>query len=614
MFALSSTKYEQSGTVAAISISDTIDENLNGDTLKESNQFYTKLKSKAYKTQITKELYKLFFKAPYTSETVSNKKREQSGEAFLPYQGKRINKLIIDVIPPFKPNYLDPDQKTRIWIEKMANRLHNTSSKGNIRRILYLKEGDTLDAFNTAENERLIRNLSYIKDAHFIVIPVMGSTELVDLYLLVKDQFSWGFDIDVGSLTSTSVELYNRNLYGQGHEIKAGFEYNSGKDPKWGYTTCYEIDNIRSSHISAGICFSDNYKKSLTTLSLQKKFETYMTKYAGGLTLSKTRHSKKINSNDPILNEEPLDFDYCSSWLGQSYKLPSKNKLAKSQLFATVGYSSLNFSERPIVEKDVNNFFHNRKLYLASLTLKQAKYFTSNLIYNFGRTEDIPYGYSMQVTTGFEDGEFCFRKYLAFEYQRAKHFDKVKAYLFTKFSVSGYFDKKHYEQGYIVLQNKYISRLRKLGRYRFRNFLELNYNLGINRFSEEFITLNTDIGISGFESLEAIGTQRLTLKFEQITFTPFVAGGFKFAFFNFIDVGTIGSNKNQPFKNKAYYGVGLGLRLNNENLVFKTIELRLAIYPKAPQDFSRTQYEISGEDRPTFSDFSVDGPKIINFE
>ncbi|MRT93354.1 hypothetical protein [Ancylomarina sp. 16SWW S1-10-2] len=545
---------------------------------------------------------------------MENKKAEQSGQAFLPYQGKRINKLIIDVIPPFKPNYLDTIEKTRIWIEKSANRLHNTSSKNHIRRLLYFKEGDTLDAFNTAENERLIRNLSYIKDAHFIVVPVMGSTELIDLYLLVKDQFSWGFDIDAGSLTSTSVELYNRNLYGRGHEIKAGFEYNSGKDPQWGYTTCYDIENFKSSHINIGVCFSDNYKKSLTTLSLQKQFETYMTKYAGGLTLSRTRHSKKINSNDPILNEEPLDFDYASNWFGRSYKLPSKDKLYKKQILATIGYSSINFSERPTVDKDLNIFFHNKRLYLTSLTLRQTKYFTSNLIYNFGRTEDIPFGYSLQVTTGLEDGEFSFRKYLAFEYKRANYYKKIKTYLFTKYSISGFFDKSHYEQGYIVLQNKLISRLRKLGRYRFRNFLELNYDLGINRLSEEFITLNTDIGISEFKSLEAIGTQRLTLKFEQITFTPFIAGGFKFAFFNFIDVGTIGSNKKSPFKNSAYYGFGLGLRLNNENLVFKTIELRLSIYPRAPHDFSSTQYGISGEDRPTFSDFSVDGPEVIDFE
>lgn len=505
-------------------------------------------------------------------------------------------------------------QRARIWLEKTANRLHNTSSQSNIKKLLYLQEGDTLDAFNTAEDERLIRNLPYIKDAQFIVIPVMGSADLVDLYLLVKDQFSWGFNIDAGSLTSTSAELYNQNLYGRGHEIKSGFEYNSSKEQKWGYIASYKIPNIGRSHISAGITFSDNYKKSLIELSVKRKFETYMTKYAGGLILSKTMHSDKINSNDPILNEEPLDFDYASAWFGRSFKLESKKKLAKTQLFSTIGYSSLNFFKRPRVKPDLNEFFHNKRLYLASLTLNQTQYFKSNLIYNFGRTEDIPYGYLMQVTVGFEDREFSYRRYLAFEYQRATHFYKTKAYLFTKFAIGGYFNRDHYEQGNLILQNKLISRLRKSGRYRFRNFVELNYSLGIRRFPEEFITLNTPTGIRGFKSLEATGTQRLTLKLEHITFTPFIAGGFRFALFNFVDIGTIGSNQNQPFENRAYYGAGLGLRLNNENLVFKTIELRFAIYPKAPHDFSSPQYGISGEDRPKFSNFSVDRPKTIDFE
>jgi hypothetical protein len=442
----------------------------------------------------------------------------------------------------------------------------------------------------------------------------MGSADLIDLYLLVKDQFSWGFDIDAGSLSSTSVELYNQNLYGRGHEIKSGFEYNSSKEQKWGYVASYKIPNIGRSHISAGITFSDNYKRSLVELSVKRKFETYMTKYAGGLILSKTMHSDKINSNDPILNEEPLDFDYASGWFGRSFKLESKKILAKTQLFSTIGYSYLNFFKRPRVKPDLNEFFHNKRLYLASLTLNQTQYFKSNLIYNFGRTEDIPYGYLMQATVGFEDREFSYRKYLAFEYQRATHFYKTKAYLFTKFAIGGYFDKDHYEQGNLILQNKFISRLRKSGRYRFRNFVELNYSLGIRRFPEEFITLNTPTGIRGFKSLEAVGTQRLVLKLEHMTFTPFIAGGFRLAFFNFVDVGTIGSNQNHPFKNRAYYGAGLGIRLNNENLVFKTIELRFAIYPKAPSDFSSPQYGISGEDRPKFSNFSVDRPKTIDFE
>lgn len=499
-------------------------------------------------------------------------------------------------------------------MEKTANRFHNTSSISHIKKNLYIKEGDILDAYNTADNERLIRSLPYIKDAQFIPVPVMGSSDEIDLYLLVKDQFSWGFDLDFGSISSTSLEVYNRNLYGKGHEIKAGFEYNADKKQNWGYLSSYRVQNLANSHIKAGVTFNNNYKKSLAEISLLRPFETYTTKYAGGLTLSKTMHSNKIQKNDPILNEEPLDFDYASAWIGRAFKLESTKKLAKTQLFTTVGYSSLNFFKRPEVRHDLNKFFHNKRVYLASLTLNQTQYFKSNLIYNFGRTEDIPYGYMMQLTGGLEDREFSYRSYMAFEYQRATHFYKSNSYFFTRFAIGGYFKKERYEQGSFIIQNKYISRLRKTGRYRFRNFIELNYTLGIRRFPEEFITLNTPTGIRGFSSLEAMGTQRLTLKLENMTFTPFMAAGFRFAFFNFLDMGTIGTNQNHPFKNKAYYGVGLGIRLNNENLVFKTIELRFALYPKAPSDFSSPQYGLSGEDRPKFSNFNVDRPKVIDFE
>ncbi len=613
---------EVSDTIKNTSVSPIIDnnsasvshENLSNDTLNKNRKFYENLKTKAYKTRVTKELYRLLFVSQNKDKNVKYKKREESALAFVPFQGKRINKIIIDAIPPFQPDFLDSLKKTQIWIEKTANKLHNTSSRGHIKRLLYTKEGDILDAFNTAEDERLIRSLPYIKDAKFIIAPVMGAKDLVDLYLLVKDKFSWGVDLDIGSITSPSMEVYNQNLYGRGHEIKSGIEYNSTKDQKWGYAISYEIPNIGHSHINAGITVNDNYKKSLIELYANKKFQTYMTKYAGGLTLSKTLHSTKINPNDPVLNEEPLDFKYSLSWVGRSFKFKAEQKGGKSQLFSTFGYSSLEFLDRPKITADSNEFFHNQKLYLTSLTLSKTQYFKSNLIYNFGRTEDIPSGYLIQLTAGLEDREFSYRKYLAFEYQQATNFIKNSSYLFSRFAIGGYFDGSYYEQGNLIIQNKYISQLRKSGRYRFRNFVELNYNLGIRRFPEEFITLNTPTGIRDFKSLEAVGTQRLVLKLEHITFTPFIIGGFKFALFNFIDAGTIGSNQHHPLKNKAYYGAGLGLRLNNENLVFKTIQLSFAIYPKAPSDFSTFQYDISGEDRPRFNNFNVGRPKTIDFE
>jgi len=593
---------------------DTINEKIQTDSMNNGVRFYNKLKSKAYKNKITKELYHLFFVTPGKEVIPDDKKREQSSEVFIPYEGKVINKIIIDVIPPFKPNFLDTVQKTRIWMETKANKLHNTSSRKYIKKQLYFKEGDTLDAYNTADNERLIRELPYIKDAQFIPILVMGSPELVDLYLLVKDQFSWGIDLDIGSISSTSVELFNQNLYGRGHEIKGGLEYNRNKSKTFGYLAQYKVKNIRNTHINSQLAYKNNYQKTFIGLAIERLFESYMTKYAGGLSLSKTMDSNKINSNDPILNKEPLDFNSGSLWLGQAFQLKSRKKFAKSRLFTTAGASLINFYKRPEVAKDLNQFFHNYRRYLASITLNQIQYYKSNLIYNFGRTEDIPYGYLMQITTGFEDSEFTYRKYLAFEYQRATHFKKSQTYFFTKLAIGGFFNEDQYEQGTFVFQNKFIGRLRKSGRYRFRNFGELNYTLGIRRFPEEFITLNNTGGIRGYSSLEATGTQRLNLKIENIAFTPFMAGGFRFAFFSFADMGIIGSNQNQPFNNEYYYGLGCGIRLSNENLVFKTIELRFVVYPKAPSDFSSPQYRITGEDRPKFSNFSVGQPKVIDFE
>lgn len=215
---------------------------------------------------------------------------------------------------------------------------------------------------------------------------------------------------------------------------------------------------------------------------------------------------------------------------------------------------------------------------------------------------------------GYEDREYSHRLYLGFDFQNASYVRKTRSYFFNRIAIGGFFDSKRFEQGSLIAQSKFFSRIRKLGALRFRNFGDLKYTLGIRRFPEEFITINNKNGIRGFKSEEVMGNQKLNLNLETVVFTPYMIGGFKFAFYTFGDLGIIGSNQTQIFKGDYYYGLGFGVRLHNENLVFKTIQLRLAFYPKAPSDFQSTAFRLSGEERPRFNDFKVGQPEVVPYE
>jgi len=578
------------------------------------NKFYHAIKRGAYKRRFTKELYKLFFVAPDKISPTDTIKTERSETAFVIYQGKTIRRINIRVLEPFGSSLHDTTKVATSWLETTGNKLHHTSRRGHLKRLLRIKQGDKLDAYTLADNERLIRQLDYIKDAYFRVIPVLGSNKAVDLELWVKDQFSWGINLDVGSLSSSEFEFYSRNLYGIGHEFSNTFHYESDESRSFGYSGRYKIRNIRRTYIDATLIYENTYEKAIVGIDFDRKFETYNTKYAGGLSLSRTMRSDKIMDDDPILNEVPLDFNYGNIWYGRAYKLDSKNLFARKRMFITGRIASREFFKRPETGPDLNQFFHNNFLYLAGLSISQIQYYKSNLVYNFGRTEDIPYGFLAQTSFGYEDREYSHRFYLGFDLQKASYIRSTKSYLFNRFAIGGFFNSKRFEQGTLIAQSKFFSRIRKLGALRFRNFGDLKYTLGIRRFPEEFITLNNRQGIRGFKSEEVTGTQKLSLNLETVAFTPYMLGGFKFAFYSFADMGIIGSNKKNLFKEDYYYGIGLGVRLHNENLVFKTIQLRFTFYPNAPNDFSTTGFRLSGEERPKFNDFKVGQPDVIPFE
>lgn len=593
---------------------DTVSEKTNVKSTKNGDEFYQSLKQGAYKRKFTKELYKLFFVSPDKLTPTDTLKTERSEAAFVQYQGKTIRNISVRVLEPFGSTLYDTTKVAISWIETSANKLHHTTSRRHLKKLLRIKEGESVDAYNLADNERLIRQLSYIKDAYFRVIPVLNSPHLVDLELWVKDQFSWGANMSVGSLTSTDFELYSRNLYGIGHEFSNKVEYDSKKDQQYGYTGKYKIRNIRKSFIDASLLYQNNYEKAVLGLELEKKFETYNTKFAGGFSISQTMRSDEIEDEDPILNEIPLDFNYGSLWIGRSYKVKTQRPFARRRLFLAASIASREFYERPEVGPFENQFFHNNNLYLASVSLNQIQYYKSNLIYNFGRTEDIPYGFLTQVTFGYEDREFSHRNYLGFDFQKAIYFNKSRSYFFNRIAIGGFFNSKRFEQGVLQAQTKFFTRIHQLGALRFRNFGNLQYTLGIRRFPEEFVSLLSERGIRGFDKESVTGTQKLVLNLESVAFTPYTLGGFRFAFYSFADLGFIGSNSKYIFKEKFYYGVGVGVRLNNENLVFKTIQFRFAFYPKAPIGFDNYEYQISGEERPKFNSFQVGQPNTVEFK
>ena len=572
--------------------------------LKKSKGFYDSLKLKASKYKWTSELYSwLFTNAPARSYLANTDKSEQG---FIQHEGKIIRDVRILELDPFESMIPDTSIIDTSWINKTLNKIHIKTKEKYIRNNLIFKNGDKVNPYVLADNERIIRNLPYVEDAKIILIPV--SDETVDILLITKDKFSLGLDLQFTDINSGKLEIYDKNIIGIGHELKTNLFFNYDEDPSWGYEGVYKIDNIRGSFIKGIINYKNAFNTESYGINLSRKFFTPYTKYAGGINIINTSTYEDL---DTMSHPTPLRYEYQDYWLGRSFML---NYASRSRLIISGRFLFNNIYERPEIDEYSYYDLHNFQLYLGSIAFSRQKYYKSNLIYNYGTTEDIPYGFLLEFTGGYENNEFFnrYRYYTGVEFSHG-NFYKNLGYFHTNIGFAGFLSEQQYRQGLFHLKSSYFTNLLPFHNFHVRQFINIDYNIGIRRFEDEYINISNENGIRGLSSDSLKGTHRLTMSLETVAFSPFYVYGFRFAFYGFTDFGFIGSNKYNVFKNDLYSAIGVGLRIRNERLVFKTFQIRLAFYPRLPADYSKQFIHISGERLFDPRDFDVDAPGILEF-
>jgi hypothetical protein len=104
------------------------------------------------------------------------------------------------------------------------------------------------------------------------------------------------------------------------------------------------------------------------------------------------------------------------------------------------------------------------------------------------------------------------------------------------------------------------------------------------------------------------------LKYEYVLFTPWFFYGFRFAPYLFADVGFISSSRNPLIQSSLYAALGLGVRIRNESLAFKTIVLSFGYLPKVLEDQSRWFVNFSLGEPPLVTVIDFEKPDIIRRE
>lgn len=571
--------------------------------------FYDSLEYRANQRKFTSWLYDVLItpRRPYVD------KKALALDYYNPYEGKIIASISILPLDVFGPTCTDTTRKADSWMERTANAIHTKSNLKTIQKQLIIKVGDVLDAEEMYENERLIRQLPYIKDALFLVEQDSLYTGFVNITLVTKDRFSFGVSGGVSGSQSGDIRIYNKNIFGIGHEVSVKFVGHINKEPYLGLETFYKINNIGGKFLDLQLGYLNTFRQEGFVFDLNKPLLTNEIKWGYGLHTTRLFRTDRIIEDGQVIMEDPLNESYHSVWAGRAFNLKD-NQDHLTQLTVTTGIHGLHFFENPVVEPDLKPFFANRTVYMAGLVLSQRRYIQDQLIYSYGITEDIPEGFKNEILYGYEANEFGDRHYFQFSSSNGNLLLSQKGYLYLSTGLGGYLKDDRMEECMIRGDLQFISKLSTAGKKRVRSFLNVDYTLGIRRFEIENLTLRGDEHVRGFNSRAATGKQRLTLKLEHVVFLPHQFYKFNMALFGFADLGIIGSNKNLIFKENYYSGIGLGLRLHNENLVFETFRLRLAFYPFHPKDVGFLGFILDEQSKQRFNSFDPSKPIPMRFE
>jgi len=579
--------------------------------LNENNKiFYDSLEIKASRHRVTKWLYGTMISSAKDSGNLDL----QSYEYYKSFQKKTIGTISIRSLKVFGPNFDDTLKTTNIWIEKAANKLHSKSNLYVIRKNLWIREGQSLDPDLMMDNERLLRSLPYLKDVRILITPRSLNNDLVDVLILTQDIFSFGVTGGIGNVKNGELGIYDKNILGVGHEAGVTIVGHTDISPHIGFESYYAVNNIMGNFINFSAGYANTYLHQELFVSLQRDFLRPQSVYAGGITALRSFRTDRVYLNSNVTTMGPLNYIYLDGWYGRRLKLGINPNDSRFQMTLSGRVRFTHFYDRPLPDSNNNQYFTNSKFYLGSLSFSQRSYIRDHLVYSYGITEDIPKGYLCELVFGFDHNEFNDRWYSHVFLSTGNLFKNKPFYLYTSLGVGSFFNQSHTEQGMADLKLDFISQLFNVWNVKARQFINLNYTIGFNRFEIENLLLLNNNGIRGFGSRIGKGKQRLSLNVENVFFQKKSILNFQSALFSFFDIGIVGPSEQSIFKQSYYAGLGVGLRIRNENLVFKTIQLRLAYYPNHPSDVNSIGFILDGVSKTRFYNFQPRGPEPLRFE
>ncbi len=507
----------------------------------------------------------------------------------------------------FAGNIMETEKKYHNKLEEKLDNFRFPTKKSIILNSLFFHKGDMVNLQNIKDSERLLRSHNYITDAKIILEATNEDSTMTNVYIFIQDKYPYGGNIKF-SQNNVNLELFSKNVLGYGLELRHIISTAPTENHVFGFGEKLTWDDIYGTYVNFTSHLYKTENSNQFNIKLHKEFYKPEIKYAGGFDLTKNYQTPGISYENDIINNN-LDYFHQEYWVGKSILIPAMNYFYRSNVCFMAQSVINNYYNLPDTIKDIQEYTTNYSFF-GGIAFYKENFYKNNSIYSFGETEDVPYGFLTNITFGYNINEITERFYLGAHFSFGKAIIPNNGYYSFSSDFQSFINNYEPNSAIFKIGNQYISKLFKLHSYKLRSFIQLNYVKGINLNKYKLLYLKENpSGIAMYQKNTLRGNEKLVLQTENILFTPKDLMGFKIAAFNFFDIGWITQDK-PILITKPYYSIGVGLRIKNEHLVLKTIQLRLAYFPRIPPDASNFNFRISGIETSSFNQFSYEKPYI----
>lgn len=571
------------------------------DTL--SAAFYDSLKVRAEKRKITSLFYDMIIVSPAASGSAREKLTNTS--AFDVYEGRTIRNRKVIRLNAFGSNIDNPAGDDPSRVEKVLNSSYTKTKNFILNKYLLFREGDTVSALEMADNERLLRELPFIDDARIMIVAL--DSNFADVAVVVREKYPYGAGVRFDDLNTGMIRIYDNNFAGFGHELEISSSYDFDEYKYPGFGIRYSIRNIARTFSNLHLEFSDGLGTTFIGGVYSRDFITAETKYAWSTSVKVTYTSEDL---DTMLIPSPLKFTWQDYWAARSFIL---DRNSVTRLILSGRYIHNNVFVRPEIDDFSYYRLQTYQLVTGSVALSSQRFINTSLIYSYGRTEDIPYGYMFELLGGREKNEFKWRTYAGVKVAYGNIFTGI-GYIHGGATLTTFYNQGSTEQGMLQASLRYFTPLMPAGRSRVRTFVNVYYTRGFNRYSDESLYLRNSALVRGFRNDSISGGTRLVFSLEPVLFISKPVLGFRLAPFAFTDIGILVREGFMPGGYYAVPAIGAGIRIRNDQLVMNTIQIRLAWYPSTPPYSVKSWITADGMIRLKPPDFEPDPPGVMPFQ